>query len=455
MKGEGLVLTAASVKALPCNGKRTDYDVADGPKGLKLRVHPSDKRVWIVITRVGGRLVTITHDGDARSVPPREAIAWAEGVLDKTRAGTDPRDEEDKRKAETVEAIFRQWIDDDQSANRTVAEVEHCFRRDVLPTWGKRPISTITRREATELVSGVKRRAPYYARRLHAYLHRFFRWAVGRDFIEHNPLADAIKPPPPPPRERVLNDGELADVWHATEAMVWPWRHLYQLLILSGSRLEEFAELRWSEIDIANRVILKPGRTVKRQRKDANLIHRIPISSAMLPILNELSEMPRLSREFVFSTTGITPISGFSNAKDELDALVIAARRAKGLPTMIDEEKSAKRAANVNARRALKGLAPIEVAPMCDFTPHDFRRTLSTGLLRLGFASRDAVDALTGHVVGVRAVYQRYGFERELADAAENWGAHVLGLTAGWHPPRRRVSRRVREVERHDHEWAR
>lgn len=161
---------------------------------------------------------------------------------------------------------------------------------------------------------------------------------------------------------------------------------------------------------MAARVIRKPGRTVKRLRKDSNKGHLIPLSSVAVALIAELARYRKPGVDLVFTTTSDTPISGFSKARNALDEIITAARAAKGLP------------------------------PLEHWTPHDFRRTYSTGLLRLRLASRDAVDALTGHVLGVRAVYQRYGFEAELAEAAEGWAKHVVGLVDGWPVARRRLS---------------
>jgi integrase len=95
--------------------------------------------------------------------------------------------------------------------------------------------------------------------------------------------------------------------------------------------------------------------------------------------------------DFVFTTNGRTPISGWSRAKTELD-----------------------------------GLAKIEA-----WRIHDLRRTVATGLQRLG-ASLQVIEAVLGHASGSRAgvvgVYQRHSFADEKRAALEAWGAHVVDL---------------------------
>ncbi len=74
------------------------------------------------------------------------------------------------------------------------------------------------------------------------------------------------------PRDRILADAELIQVWQAAGAIGWPFGPVYQLLILTGARLWEIGELKWSEID-GNQIKLDGERT------KAGLSHTIPLSS--------------------------------------------------------------------------------------------------------------------------------------------------------------------------------
>jgi integrase len=111
-----------------------------------------------------------------------------------------------------------------------------------------------------------------------------------------------------------------------------------------------------------------------------------------------LESVPRLtSRDLVFTTNGITPISGWSRAKSELD----------------------------------------ELASILPWRIHDLRRTVATGLQRLG-TSLQVIEAVLGHVSGSRAgvvgIYQRHSFADEKRAALEAWGAHVMALIKGSAP---------------------
>jgi hypothetical protein len=73
-----------------------------------------------------------------------------------------------------------------------------------------------------------------------------------------------------------------------------------------------------------------------------------------------------------------------------------------------------------------------ELSGVSDWTLHDLRRTVVSGMARLGVAPHVADKILnhqTGTISGVAAVYQRHEFMRERKEALEVWGKHVQGLS--------------------------
>lgn len=107
--------------------------------------------------------------------------------------------------------------------------------------------------------------------------------------------------------------------------------------------------------------------------------------------------------DLVFTTTGRTSISGFSQGKRHLDQAIEKARAG----------------------------ATTKPAPITPWQLHDLRRTGVSRLAALGFDSI-VVDKLLAHqparLNGVAAIYQRYDFARERVHALEAWAAHVSGL---------------------------
>jgi integrase len=289
--------------------------------------------------------------------------------------------------ASSFAAVADEWLKRDQVHNRTHAQVKQRIERCAMPAWGDRQISTIGRRDINDLIdSVVDRGAIIMARRLHAHLHRLFRWAVGRGILETNPMAHLPKPGSEVPRDRVLTDAELAQVFkNATTLRPAPLGPFYQLLILTGARRTEIAALRWSEIN-DDTIILG------RERTKAGQVHSIPLAPQALAILKQL---PRIGpNDFVFTVTGRNPAVDFSGSKRRLDAIT-----------------------KIPAWRT-----------------HDLRRTVATGLQRVG-TNLQVIEAVLGHVGGSRSgivgVYQRHSFDAEKRIALEAWAREVERIVDG------------------------
>ena len=175
--------------------------------------------------------------------------------------------------------MVREWLKRDQSQNRSFTEVERIVEKELIPAWGHRSIKDIGRHDVLSLMDAIADRgAVIMARRVMAYVHRLFRWAVSRGISDFNPAADLPKPGKEARRERVLDDDELKMVWAATDKVGWPYGSAVQLLILTGARRAEISELRWSEVN-GESISLKGARTKNGEARN------IPLSSAALKIL--------------------------------------------------------------------------------------------------------------------------------------------------------------------------
>jgi integrase len=72
-----------------------------------------------------------------------------------------------------------------------------------------------------------------------------------------------------------------------------------------------------------------------------------------------------------------------------------------------------------------------ERAKIAPWVVHDIRRTVATGLERLG-TPLQVTEAVLGQVSGSKrgivGIYQRHSFAAEKRAALEKWSEHVLGL---------------------------
>lgn len=387
--------TAAAIERLkpPAVGQ-TDYFDAAYP-ALALRVTANGVRSWVYFGRVHGKIKRATL-GRFPDLSLAKARQKAGETADTMRQGVDPAAAKRAARAapkDHFETVADEWLKRDQAGNRSHGEVKRTIDRDVKPLWKGRPVTSISRRDVLELIDKIADRgAVTLARRVHAYLHRMFRWCVGRGIVESNSVADLPKPGVVVKRDRVLTDAELRQLWHAADEAGWPFGPATQLLILTATRRDEITRLRWAEVE-GDRIELKGERTKNGEP------HTIPLSPQARAILDAL---PRVADcPFVFSTTGKTPVSGWSKAKDLLDEAVAEAA---------DDQR----------------LDPWRL--------HDLRRTAATGMQRLGIGLQ-VVEAILGHIAGSRAgvvgVYQRHSFDAEKRAGLEAWARHVAAIVSG------------------------
>jgi integrase len=327
---------------------------------------------------------------------PEKARDKALGYLVGLREGRDPLDERKVAErgldaARLVNAVVDEWLKRDQAGNRSRNEVERVMRREVLPIWGARSIEDIRKRDIIALIDGIADRgAPIMANRTLAHVKRLFRWAAARDIIEADRAAHVEKPAPETKRDRVLGDDEIAMIWDAASTMGFPFGPAVRLLVLTAARREEIFGLSWSEVDQGSAAIRLPAERAKT--KEGRMI---PLSPVALGLLDELPRF--VGGDYVFGQGGQAPFANVGHAKARLDGMIAEAR---------DE-------------------------PMPAWRLHDIRRTVATGLQRLG-TRLEVIEAVLGHVSGSRAgivgIYQRHRFEDEARGALVAWGERVKKL---------------------------
>jgi integrase len=184
-------------------------------------------------------------------------------------------------------------------------------------------------------------------------------------------------------RQRVLSDAEIRALWKETEDLGYPVAPFVRLLLLTGQRLREVAEMTWSEIDLE-----KTLWTLPPERMKGDAAHEVPLAPAAVELLKS---MPRWTGPFVFSTTGGgRPISGFSKMKSRIDA----ALGDNGAPWRF----------------------------------HDLRRTMRTGLGALPVPNNVAELCIAHAQPGLHKVYDRHGYREEKRRAFELWAARLAEI---------------------------
>jgi integrase len=285
-----------------------------------------------------------------------------------------------------VSAVLAQWLEAWRRDKRdnTVKAVERQLKTELLPAWGERDIRTIAKHDVLSLLDSITNRgAVVQARRVFATLQTFFRWCRKRDVILVNPMEGLARKDlgSEQSRDRVLTDSELAKLLAYVRGVNEYDPHLVatHMMILTGNRLEEVGALRWDEINGDEIHFL-----AKRMK------NRLPFNLPITPHLKAvLASVPRIHGcPYVFTTNGKTPLKGWDKAKKRIDT----------------------------------------ATKLSNWQHRDLRRTVATGILKLGFAE-DVADACIAHVkTGVKKVYMPYKYAAEKRQAFEAWSNAIHAI---------------------------
>lgn len=371
-------------------------------KGFGLRVTPKGAKSYLLQYRMGGREAPVrrfTIGTHGSPWTPDAARQRAIDLLTDIRKGIDPQRAEQSARRENVELAFDRYATifiekyATREQPRSWKQADQCLRNHALPYFGSRPLPAITRREVAQLLEDVADKTPALARYLHATLRRLFKWAVSRGDLVQSPMSDMPPPSPAAVRDRVLEDLELRAVWVSAGELGFPFGSMFRLLLATGQRREEVGAMRWDEVDLGNRTWTIPATRAKNGRAQLVPLNELAVG--------ELETLPRSESELIFSTTGSTPPSGWSKAKSRLDDIA---------------EKS------------------VPGAFRAPWRTHDLRRTLATGLQRLGVRF-EVTEAVLNHVSGSRSgvagIYQRHNWVDEKQVALDCWGRAVRQIVEG------------------------
>ncbi len=378
------------------------------PGTFGIRVTRKGAKSWVIMYRTldaakGKIQQKRLKIGSYPAMSLAEARKAARDTLLDVSKGTDPAKVKQSARAELLGAItfgdaLNQFIDKyAKRETRGWKETSRVFDKYVKPDLGDYRLDAVTTLQIRDLVEAKAETAPYMANRMLAYLRKFFNWASERDMVDASPVS-AIKPPGKEnARDRILNDGEIRLAWNAFDKMGWPFGHAFTLLLITGQRRDEVTKMRWKDIDEKECLW-----TLPREATKADRLHEVPLSDLAVEILQSV---PRTSNEFVFSTNGKTPISGFSKAKAKAD------KTAAFLQLQADGQD------RPTEKQIAESMLP-------DWRLHDLRRTVASYMARLGTAPHVIEKVLnhsSGAISGVAAVYNRYAYTEEKRAALDTW----------------------------------
>lgn len=376
----------------PAQDKR--YEIRDElVTGLHIRVSNASSKVWYLATRVNERTRRIKL-GTYPVLSLKDAREKAQMILRDIQLGTfQQRDAEPAPLVLTLSDVIPQFIT--RYAQRQTKDWKGTesilMRMDGLHSM---PIKVIKRgdvtRELERLISdiGAKGGKGTRANRGLAAIKKLYSLCVDQGIVEISPVGGLKPPIKEESRDRFLTDDEIIAYWKGCEAEGYPFEQFGKLLFLTGQRRQEIAAMRWSELDLHRGTF-----ALKAERTKNGTPHIVPLSRQAVDILRSIPRF--LGSDYVFTSTGRTPISGFGRFKDRLDTFV-----------GMDAE---------------------------DWRFHDVRRTAATNMAILKVQPH-IIEAVLNHrsgiVSGVASIYNRHAYINEKREALQTWADRVTELTA-------------------------
>ena len=341
------------------------------------------------------------------------------------RAGIDPADEAKRARISAEQALLNR---------RSLSEVLDQYEREklvalrrgsatrraldgecgLLKEFSDREPSSILRSEIRDALRRRAELSPISANRQLAYTNAFFNWCATEEIIQENPARMISKPTKEIPRDRYHSAQELAEIWTAAQKLGYPFGPLIRLLILLPMRRAELAAMPVMEVDLGGADAIEGMWTLPAERtKRANAL-RVPLTRLAREIVREamLDESRPQNSPFVFTTTGVTSVSGFGRAKRRLDRLIA--------------EERANSAAEIG----------LETTPMAHWTFHDLRTTFTTLACEELKVDAAIADRILNHVASattskIMRVYNQSELLEPRRQALRAWEAFVRSEVIG------------------------
>jgi integrase len=256
-----------------------------------------------------------------------------------------------------------------------------------------RPIDTLKRADIAALVRDItQKHGRPTARRARGNLSAMFSWAMGEGLVENNLVIGTNDPGAGvPPRDRVLSDGELRIVLKSCPGNE-NYTNIIWLLALTGCRRMEIIGMKWEELDLEAGLLILPAKRVKNKHA-----FTLPLPNKAIEILKAIPRREGHEQVFTARAEAGWSFTNYAYWKIYHDKQIV-----------IDTGK-----------------------PIPHWRIHDIRRTVRTGLGKLGVRP-DVAERCLNHVKGgIEAVYDKYRYLPEMKTALAMWADHVEAVFNG------------------------
>jgi integrase len=361
-------------------------------------VRPSGAKVWIYRYRdPAGRMAQLLLGSYPALSLADVRTEWRNAKAIRDKHG-DPRDEAKRRKEVAAERAVRsrgytvkQAAEDYNwehlSKLARGAERWRILERNILPGISNVVLAELKPSQVMDVITPIRKRAPRVASMAVSAIRGFIAHAKKMHRLSldvPSPAAD-IPAIPQGKRKRALSSAEIVLLlrWLDSGAVSQNIADILRLTLYTGARTGEVCAMRSRDVDITSR-------TWTHTQTKTGDVSITPLSRPAVEILRD-----RRGGEYVFDIRG-NPIK-----QKALTVALFMARQA-GADCPIDA-----------------------------WTPHDLRRTVRTGLARLG-CPFEVGESILGHrLPGVSGTYNVYEYADEMRRWLDQWAQNVGTLAAG------------------------
>jgi integrase len=410
-------LTNQFVKCIkPPSAGRVEYWDANTP-GLCLRITSTGAATWSFRyrPREGGKQNERVTFGSADTLTLADARDRAARVRAEVVDGRNPQltrrqKREALNNALTFDRIAERYVDEYAKPRKSSWRDDEQRLARARKALGHREASTITRRDIINFLDVVKRDAPVQANRIQTIVCTMFNWAVEEELLDTNPIAGLKKRSKETAATRTLADAEIRALWNAlngSEETSIDVGEALKALLLTGQRPGEVAGALQHELVYLDGA--EPRWELPAERMKSRRPHVVPLAPMARGLFQDALARRRIEGD---------------------KAGVFASR-------FLNRDTLARHTLSQALRRIIANLRPvgpdgeaIESLQADPPTPHDFRRTVATGMSALGVPREDR-KAVLAHVPNDvhGAVYDKYERLKEKRAALEVWERHVQSIT--------------------------
>jgi integrase len=376
-------LNPTQVKTLSVPGRYMDGD------GLMLEVKPSGAKSWVVRLQSGGKRRDYGL-GSFKDVGLSEARDLARDYRRQLRQGVDPLAARQKAQAiPTFEQAAKAVHEEHKHGWRNVkhgAQWLATLKTYAFPKIGQLSVDSVTTGHVRDLLADIWLLKPETARRVRQRIGTVLDYAHGKGWREPFVMSAVNKALPRQPRKTgcfaAIPYADVPGFLGRLRERTSIGRLALEALILTAARSGEIRGAKWSEIDFEGQTW-----TVPAERMKAGKVHVVPLSEAVVELLNRAVELKT----------------------DESDHIFPGALRGKPLSDMT----------------LLKVLRDMKV----DATVHGFRSAFRDWCAEETSVSGEIAEVALAHAIPnkVEAAYRRTDFLEKRRKLMDAWAAYCSG----------------------------